>query len=177
MSKQYRKNSSSPSMISVGWLFADLLLALAVLFLLVNTVGSPLKPKPISKKAVVTPTLTPIPTQLPRLELTFHEFKINIDPSALLNDSQSTINAVKQQVRAQAFLQGRSAGLVIAYGGAPDTSQIGQAQVIAGKMYNILKMLGKEGFAFARASYYNTLYNLYSPNTIVILDIYLFANS
>ena len=168
MSKQYRKNSSSPSMVSVGWLFADLLLALAVLFLLANTVGSPLKPMP---------TPTQIPTQLPRLELTFHEFKINIDPNALLNDSQSTINAVKQQVRAQAFLQGRSAGLVIVYGGAPDTSQIGQAQAIAGKVYNVLKMLGKEGFAFTRASYYDTLFSLYSTNTIVILDVYLFANS
>ncbi len=175
MSKQYRKNSSSPSMVSVGWLFADLLLALAVLFLLANTVGSPLKPKPIPKETVVTPT--PIPTQLPRLELTFHEFKINIDPNALLNDSQSAINAVKQGVRAQAFLRGRSAGLVIAYGGAPDTSQIGRAQAIAGKAYNVLKMLGKEGFAFTRASYYSSLFSLYSSDTTVVLDVYLFAKT
>ncbi len=45
-----------------GWLFADLLLALAIIFL-ANTGGIQLKPIPTP-----TPTVTPTPTPIPRLE-------------------------------------------------------------------------------------------------------------
>lgn len=162
-------------MVSVGWLFADLLLALAMIFLLANTVGSSNKPK---LKPTPTPTRvlpTPTPTPLPRLELKFHEFTINVDPNGLLNNSQSATVSVEQQVKAQAILRGRNVGLVIAYGGAPGDSQIGQAQAIAGKVYGILKFLGKQGFAFTRSSYYNTLYDLGGSPNIVTIDVYLFA--
>jgi len=152
--------------LSAGWLFADLLLALAMLFLAANTIG--IKPPP-------APPSTPTPTPLPRLELNFHEVRITVDPDGLLNNVQGAVNAVKQQVRMQAILQGRSVGLAIAYVGAPNDSQIAKAVAVAGKVYEVLKSLGREGFAFTRASYYSRLFILGESPTSVVLDIYLFA--
>ena len=172
MRKSFREDLKSSFIVSAGWLFADLLLALAMLFLAANTFA--IKPPP---KTLVTPTATatPKPTVLPRLELKFHEFTINVDPNGLLNGSQNAIASVEKQVKAQTILRGRSVGLVIAYGGAPSDSQIGQALTVAGKMYDVLKILGKQGFAFTRSSYYNTLYDLGGNTNIVTIDIYLFA--
>lgn len=176
------KNDRNSFITSAGWLFADMLLALTMLFLVANTIAvKPLptrakgKITPTATKVSITPTPTPTPTPLPRLELNFHEFTINVDPQGLLNNSQSAINSVKQQVKAQPVVRGRSVGLVIAYGGAPDDSQISRAQAIAGKVYNALKSFGKQDSVFGRASYYNTLYLLGGNPNKVTLDIYLFA--
>lgn len=171
--KTFKDNLKRSFTLSAGWLFADLLLALAMLFLTANTIGIQLPPTP--PPATPTAVITPTPPPLPRLELNFNEIRVTIDPTGLLNNSASAVNAVKQQIRRQATLHGRSVGLVVAYGGAPDDSQIPKAQAIARKVYDVLKSLGKEGFAFTRASYYSTLYLLGGSPTIVILDIYLFA--
>ncbi len=113
MSRRHKNAFGSSSFPSVGWLFADLLLALAMLFLIANTVGNPSQSKP---KTTLVPTkvvlgITPTPTPLPRLELQFHEFTINVDPNGLLSGSQSAIDNVKNQVRGQSVLRGRSVGL------------------------------------------------------------------
>lgn len=176
MRKSYREDLKNSFTVSAGWLFADLLLALAMLFLAANTFA--IRPPP---KTLLTPTptataaATPKPTVLPRLELNFHEFTINVDPNGLLNGSQSAIASVEKEVKAQTILRGRSVGLVIAYGGAPSDNQISQAQAVAGKVYGVLKILGKQGFAFTRSSYYNTLYDLGGNTNIATIDIYLFA--
>lgn len=172
MRKSLREDLKNSFTVSAGWLFADLLLALAMLFLAANTFAVRPPPKLL---ATPTATATPKPTVLPRLELQFHEFTINVDPNGLLNNSQSAIASVEQQVKAKAVLRGRSVGLVIAYGGAPGDSQIGQAQAIAGKVYGVLKTLGKQGFAFSRSSYYDMLYDLGGSTNIVTIDVYLFA--
>lgn len=175
MRKSFREDLKNSFTVSAGWLFADLLLALAMLFLAANTFA--IKPPPAPPKHVKKPIVkvTPKPTALPRLELQFHEFTINVDPNGLLNGSQGANASVEQQVKAQAVLRGRSVGLVIAYGGAPGDAQIGQAQAIAGKVYSVLKTLGRQGFAFSRSSYYNTLYDLGGSTNIVTIDVYLFA--
>jgi len=174
--KTFKNNLKRSFALSAGWLFADLLLALAMLFLAANTIGiKPPPPPPTPTPVTPTATIAPTPTPLPRLELNFHEFRIIVNPDALLNNSESAVNAVKQQVRMQAILRGRSVGLVIAYGGALNDSQIPKAQAVAGKVYEVLKSLGREGFAFTRASYYSTLYLLGGSPTTVLLDIYLFA--
>jgi hypothetical protein len=169
-----RRNDKS-FMISPGWLFADLLLALAVLFLVANTLA--IKPPPPAPRTIKKPAikLTPTPTPLPRLELNFHEFTIHVDPNGLLSNNRGAIASVEQQVRAQSILKGRSVGLVIVYDGAPTVSQISTAQTISRKIYSILKGLGNAGFAFTRASYYNPLYNLGDGTNAVTVDAYLFA--
>lgn len=156
-----------------GWLFADLLLALFVVFLAANTVGSKtlqmLTPVPSSTVAVVTPS------PLPRLELHKNRLTLPIDPNGLLNNSPTAINALKQEVRSQSVLQGRTAGLVIAYGEAPDTSQIPTAQEISIKVMGVLQSLGQQGFVFTRTSYYDPLYVLYGDPNFTVIDVYLFA--
>lgn len=151
-----------------GWLFADLLLALTTIFIVASAVGVYVPPQPKSKP-------TPTPRVLPRLELKFHRFTINVDPGGLLNGDQNAVDSVKQQVRAQSFLKGRSAGLVIVYGGAPSDSDISTALNIASKIYDIILALGKQGFAFSRASRYDPLYVFGNGLSIVTVDVFLFS--
>jgi len=151
-----------------GWLFADLLLAMMMIFIVASAVGTYIPPSP-------KPTPTPKPTASPRLELRFHRFTINIDPVALLGNNPSSINDVKRQVKSQVFLRGRSAGLVIVYGGALNDAGIDTALNIADKIYAVLAELGREGFVFSRASQYDPLYIFGSDPTIVAIDVFLFS--
>jgi hypothetical protein len=155
-----------------GWLFADLLLALAVIFLSANTVG--VKPRVIPT-SIPTPTARPSPTPLPRLELSRYRIILTIDSNGLLNDSPSAINDLKQKIRGQAVLRGRTAGLVIVYGGAPDVAQVTRAQTVVTKVINVLVSLGNQGFVFTRTSYYDPLYILNGDANTTVIDIYLFA--
>src|SRR5579859_1550016 len=98
--KTFKNNIKLSFTLSAGWLFADLLLALAMLFLAANTIGiKPPPPSPTPNPVTPTATTAPTPTPLPRLELNFHEFHIVVDPVGLLNNSEGALNAVKQQVR------------------------------------------------------------------------------
>jgi len=155
-----------------GWLFADLLLALAVIFLSANTVG--VKPRVIPT-SIPTPTARPSPTPLPRLELSRYRITLTIDSNGLLNGSPSAINDLKQKIRGQAVLRGRTAGLVIVYGGAPDVTQVTRAQTVVTKVISVLVSLGNEGFVFTRTSYYDPLYILNGDANTTVIDIYLFA--
>jgi hypothetical protein len=164
-----------------GWLFADLLLALAVIFLTSTNVIA-VRPIP-TPTPTVTPSPTPIPSPTPtptvvptaapqpRLELNKHRLQLTVDSNGLLNDSPSAIANLQQQVRQQAFLRGRTVGLVIAYGGALADDQIASAQQIATKVMNALKPLS----GFTRSAYYDPLYVFGNDPSIVIIDIYLFA--
>jgi len=178
-----RKPRVKDTIMLSGWLFADLLLALAVLFLAANTVGAkpqPPTPTPVPTQALVptpTPTFTPTPTQEPRLDFSPQRITISgVDYNGLLSGSSQATNDVKQKLLSQSVLQGRSVGLTIVYGGAPTTDDIGRAINIAKKVYSILQDLGNSGGAFKRSSYYDALYTLSSANTpdVVTIDVYLF---
>jgi hypothetical protein len=172
-----RDRSSHNNTITVGWLFADLLLALAMIFLIANTTNS--APKIVAKATptpIPTATLSPTPTPIPRLETSYQPFVILIDSEGLLNGDQNAINQVKQQIRAQHFLQGRNAGLVIVYGGAPTTDDIETAKKVASRVYDVMRSLGKEHFAFSRASYYDPLFNLGASTDEITIHVFLFQN-
>lgn len=258
----HRYNSFRNPGMSVGWLFADLLLALAMLFLLANTLGIPPKAEPIptltvsptsldlhnpacaggtshpqctvtvgetaksqgqvqwiassdmSNKIIFSPAngvlspgesmavrITAIPCQngsitfsgsrkaspvtiswhctppIDRLNFKYQEFTLTVnDISGMLSTPppRSAVNDIEQQVRGQSVLQRTSVGLAIVYDGAPGVIQIGDAKTIAQNVINILGMLGQQGFAFQRASYYGPLYSLYSPLSTVTVDVYVF---
>ncbi len=162
-----------------GWLFADLMLGLFVVFLAANTVG--VQPKPIPTPVVIptaTPTPSPTvvtPTPLSRLELSFHRITLDIDSAGLLNNSSSAIDDLQNKIRAQGVLRGRRAGLVIVYGGALTDGQISNAQNVAQKVMGVLGNMGSHGFVFIGTSFYAPLYFLgNSPNTTII-DVYLFT--
>jgi hypothetical protein len=92
-----------------------------------------------------------------------------------LNDSPSAINDLKQKIRGQAVLRGRTAGLVIVYGGAPDVTQVTRAQTVVTKVISVLVSLGNAGFVFTRTSYYDPLYILNGDANTTVIDVYLFA--
>ncbi|HLX41160.1 MAG TPA: hypothetical protein VKR42_11550 [Ktedonobacteraceae bacterium] len=161
-----RSQSRTRDIVSLGgWLFADLLLALTMLFFISGVV--------VSTPVKVAPTPTPI--SQPRLELHHLRINITIDPYGILQNNAAAIKNVEQQLQARTELHHHNAGLVIAYGGAPYVGQVSTALAIADKMYAILKDLGRQRYVFGRAVYYDPLYELGGSQSIVILDIYLFA--
>jgi hypothetical protein len=63
-----------------------------------------------------------------------YRFTLTVDVNGLLDNSQQAINAVKQQVQAQPFLQSRNVGLAIVYGEAANSSQIQTSLSVAQKV-------------------------------------------
>jgi len=144
MRRSFRRTNRDQMLLPIGWLFADLLLMLAMLFLVANTGYIPAlqisKPTPIVKPIPPTPTPT-----LVSLDLNPIEFNLtNIDYKTLLSSHpQSAIAAIQNQVKVQKQLWGRRAALVLAFGVATNVTQIGTANQISGAVYNALRELGR----------------------------------
>ena len=172
MKKRGREDLKKTFMGSAGWLFADLLLALAMLFLVANTISLT---KPPIVHAQTKHKATPKPTTPLRLEQHYHRIFITIDRNNLLNNDPNERNIIIQQVKAQKFLRNRQAGLIIAYNGAQNTDDIGTATSVANTVYSILLAQGKHDPTFAKVSQYDALYVLGGNTTLVTLDIFLFA--
>lgn len=130
-----------------GWLFADLLLGLMVIFL-VSAPGAPLpQPKTSTPTPTLTPTVTSTPTATPTqtvtppptstptvsptpsptatpvpilsLEQTPVSFAFRVNPDAFLDQRANEIDRVLQEIRDRlAPLNGRRAGIVLSFGNA-----------------------------------------------------------
>ncbi len=111
------------------------------------------------------------------LDFSSKSFTLNVsDPQALLAGSLD--NDIKQQTMNQAILKGRDVGLAIVSAGAPTNGDIGQAQNMSAKIYDIFrKMLSQPGQPFERASYYQSLYFLGGDSHVVTVDVYLFCSN
>lgn len=170
------RRSGQRSLFSIaGWLFADLLLALAVIFISANTIGA--KP-PVLARLTPTPvpTATPVPIATPVLELRYLRLSLPVDPDGLLAGKPAATKQLKDEVKHQSKLQGRSAGLVIVYGGAPTVGMIPRAEDIARKVMSVLRSLGRDDqFVFFQTSYYDPLYLFGGPDTTAVIDVYLFS--
>jgi hypothetical protein len=112
-----------------------------------------------------------------RLDFSFKSFTLNVsDPQALLAGSLN--NDIKQQTMNQPILKGRDVGLAIVSAGAPTNGDIGQAQNMSAKIYDIFrKTLSQPGQPFERASYYQNLYFLGGDSHVVSVDVYLFCSN
>jgi hypothetical protein len=172
MKKRKREDLKKTFMGSAGWLFADLLLALAMLFLVANTISLP---KPPVVHAAAKRKAAPTPIVPLRLEQHYHRILIIIDRTSLSNNDPGERNAIIRQVKAQKFLHNRQAGLIIAYNGASTTDDIGTAFAVDNAVYSILIDQGKHDPTFAKVSQYDPLYILGGNTAIVTLDIFLFA--
>ena len=111
-----------------------------------------------------------------RLDFNYKSFIITVnDVNAFLRGSSQDEN-IRQQIVNTAILQGKSVGLAIVYGGAPDSGSIPQAQNVSKKIYSILGNLGQNGFhVFDRSSYYVPLYTLGKAQSFVQVDVYFFT--
>jgi hypothetical protein len=151
---------------ATGWLFADLFIALAVGFLVANTVGY--VPPPTAR---AQPTPTPVPPRA--LDLKPITVTLHVDYNGLLRDDPSAIASAEQQVRQAAGLSNRSAGLVLAFGGALGVGP-GEALQIAAKVdSDVLTDLGRQGFVF-QTTVYREFFSLDADPSTVSIDVYVF---
>lgn len=159
---------------SAGWLFADLLLVLAMLFLAANTMGIHPPPPP----AQITPTPTPQKVQA-QLEQGYRRFVVHVDKTAFLKNDSHAINSVKQQIAGQSFLQGRSVGLIVAYGtvSPDDSSGCQSAYTVAGKVYDLVRQLGQNNPTFSKVVDYSPLCNVRADVNQITIDIFLFTQT
>ncbi len=133
-------------------------------------------------KATATPVIVSfhcIPPKITpeRLDFSYRSFTLNInDVNAFLSGNSQDSN-IKQQIENTAILQGKSVGLAIVYGGAPDVGSIAQAQQVAQKIYRLLGTLNQDRFhVFDRSSFYVPLYTLGNPQNSVQVDVYFFTH-
>jgi hypothetical protein len=160
---------------STGWLFADLMLALAMTFLVANTVAEP--PPPTTTTTTVVPTTTTRPPARPRplpaLRLQPVKVRIRVDQQGLLRGAPAAIASAQRQVRARRALAGRRAGLVLTFAGASGSSPDQARRVAETVNEKVLKGLGRRGFVFKR-TVYRPFFALNSPAGIVEADVYVF---
>ncbi len=172
--RQFKNRNARDMSILGGWLFADLVVALMIIFLASQAAF----PKSVLEKPtpIPSPTLVPTPTPVPRLDFTPHSFQLNdVDYQGILNNSPSAVQHVEQYLNSRTALRNRVAGLVIVYDGALNDSDITTSQAVVNAIINnVLKVMGKSQTLFMYASYYSPLFRLDVDHNIVIFDIYLF---
>lgn len=88
-----------------GWLFADLLLAFAIVVL--GTQEPPPRP-------VANPSPSPTPRQA--LERRFVKVTLAIDPDDARKGSRSAVETLRRAIHAKPVLRGRKAGIVLTFG-------------------------------------------------------------
>ncbi|MCD0447619.1 hypothetical protein LO762_00180 [Actinocorallia sp. API 0066] len=95
-----------------GWLFADLLLAFAIVVL-----GTQ-EPPPLPT-AAPTPTPSPTNTRL-ALERNWVEVALTLDPDDVRAGRTAAVEKVRRALRAKGRLKGRKAGIVLTFGAQHD---------------------------------------------------------
>jgi hypothetical protein len=159
-----------------GFLLADLFLVLALLFLLM-TISSQAQVRALEQQLNVptaTPTATQTPSKLLRLTTKAVVVVLTVNSSGLLAGTKSAQSDILNQIRKVKGLQGRRAGLVIAYGGTYDQSGIAVAEQVADKVNDVLKTLGGPGQLFEGTTYHDSLFTLNQSHDYVKLEVYLF---
>jgi hypothetical protein len=165
---------------SVGWLFADLMAALAMAFLVANTVGASTPPRPskphVKPHVRPTPTPTPTPTQGPALDLNYVCVDLTFDdPQGLIDGDQAEVSSVQNQITGQPALESQQAGLVLLFGGDPDSpAGDSEAKALDEAVIHILRGLGQRDSVFGGTVVYREFLGLDQPQTSVQLNVYVF---
>jgi hypothetical protein len=163
-----------------GWLFADLMVALAMVFLVATALGFP---TPSKSAAAHHPAPKKSPAvKHPEAALDFKYVTItipNLDYNGLLNNSPAAINSVRKAILSDAGIRSRRAGLVLLFDGA--TSQDLSSQALAinvdRKLQDILRDLGTQNVLFQVAVYRNFLDLVKLTANNFHMEIYLFKTS
>lgn len=163
--------------VNVGWLFADLLLALTVIFLVANASGTiahpPTPPTPTPTATLIpTPTLVPTPPPLVLHPITL---QLTVDPSGLLSTppNPNVIAQAMAQVKADPQLRGKRAGLVLTFGGASNAAPgqgITDAQAFDSE---VLTALGKQNYVFIN-TVYREFFTLGADPSNFTVDVYVY---
>lgn len=160
-----------------GWLFADLMVALTMVFLVATTVGFPALTKPAGAHRSAHHKSQALKKPEPALELHPVTVPINLDYNGLLSNSQGAVNSVLKSVLDDPRLKSREAGLILLFGGAgPDDSNEGTALEIDSKVQAILSSLNKKSVLF-QVAVYRPFLNPHEEPSSFHMDIYLFKTS
>ncbi len=165
---------------SFGWLFADLLLVISIIFLAANTFSFPKPPTtPKLLTTTATPTIDPTPSLNKRvLESNYCRLKFN-NPDRITFSSNFSyaFGILEPQISRVHFLVGRQVGIAIAYGGVNDEDlgyDRGIAVNVASMTYRVLQDLAQHGSVFKTASYYDPLFTEINANdSSIVIDVYL----
>jgi hypothetical protein len=167
-----------------GWLFADLMVAIAMAFLVATTVGFP----PIVHRVGKHPTSShPIEAPQPALDFNYVTIDLAIDPTGLLNQEPAVTASIGSQILQNASLKSKCAnepqsgcvGLVLLFGGDPQSSlgsDYSYAESLDKSMWRLLQGLGQNGIYFRRAINRNFI-NFGGLTTEFELNIYVFKKS
>ncbi|MFI0487226.1 hypothetical protein [Actinomadura sp. 9N215] len=136
-----------------GWLFADLLLAFAIVAL--GTQDPP--PRPVARP-------TPPPRQA--LERRFVEVTLSVDSDDAKKGSGSAIQALRRAIRSEPALRGRKAGIVLTFG-----AQNNGGEAFAHDVNELLKRADGTLFADVATRDFQLLG---ASGGEVLLNIYLF---
>ncbi len=168
---------------SIGWLFADLMLALALAFIVAVTAATPQPPENATAQetttttttTTTTPTTTTTKNTGPALELEPVKVELPINAAALLGGDAGAVQGLRDRVRGDQRLVGRRAGLVMTFGGTGGSSlpaNVERGLSIANRVNGALGELGAEGFVFD-ATVYRSFISLGPPDALS-MDVYLF---
>ncbi|MEV6493185.1 hypothetical protein AB0M20_31875 [Actinoplanes sp. NPDC051633] len=157
---------------SIGWLFADLMFALAMAFLVATTVGQPPREDPPTPPPTTTPpTPSPTPSREPILELKPVEIVVRVNWVGLLAGDAKAEADLAAAVQTSVRLQGRHAGLVLTFGGAQGDE--GRGIAVAKRANDVLRGLGAKGWVF-RGTVCRPFLSLHEPPQVLKIDVYLF---
>ncbi|MER5702234.1 hypothetical protein ABT023_09805 [Micromonospora sp. NPDC002296] len=161
---------------TIGWLFADLMFALAMTYLVATTMGAPLLPEPeptSSPSASASPSPSATPPPEPVLELAPVSIRLtSVDWRGLLANDPGATRALQDRVRSHPGLKDRRAGLVLTFGGASG-GNTDRALQVAGRANAALAGLGRDRIIF-RGTVYRPFLSLASPPSTLTIDVYLF---
>lgn len=176
MQRQRRGRSNGHTLFGMtGWLFADLFVALAMAFLVANTVGQ-LLPPIVKHTPPPTPTVIPTPTQLPALDLKPISLTIQMDYQGILSGNAGAIAAAEQQLRAATQLHGHRAGLVLTFGGSNGVGTTAALQIAQQFNARVLANLGSQGYVFIE-TVYRSFFSLGTDPGQVQIDVYVFKDT
>jgi hypothetical protein len=146
----YQGNSGHSLFGGTGWLFADLLLALALAFLLATTVGTTPPPKPAAASSPAHKQKPKVKQGHPEpaLYLNYVDVKdITIDPYAILNKQSSAVGPILAKIASNAKLKSQVAGLVLLFAG-DDNGSFTQWYQLDQEAWALLKGSGQERSLF-----------------------------
>jgi hypothetical protein len=184
----FRANSGHLLFGGTGWLFADLMVAIAMAFLVASTVGFPPVPHKAAKhQPSHLPSHHVIKPPQPALDFGYVTIMLIIDPAALLNHDPSVAASVSSQIRKNPKLKAKCAdepesrcvGLVLLFGGDPQitlASAYSYAETLDTAMGKVLQALGQHNFYFRRSIYRNFV-NYGAETTTFELQVYVFKPS
>ena len=183
----FRADSGHVLFGGTGWLFADLMVAIAMAFLVASTVGFP----PVSHKAAKHQPRPPSHHVIkpPQAALDFNYVTINlsINPADLLNHDPAVASSVRSQILKSTKLKAKCVGepesgcvgLVLLFGGDPQVtlaSAYSYAEDLDNAMWKVLQGLGQQGLYFRRAIKRNFI-NYGAKTTAFELNVYVFKPS